>query len=331
MGQFGDMLGQQVAGATGGLISTGLGLLLEGHNDRRQLRQQRALTEIQEASNKRLSDYNAAQQLKMWHETNYSAQKEELEKAGLNPGLLYGLSGGGATTVGGGAQSASGGTAQGVSNESMQFQQLGIQMQLAKAQAAALEAKANLDNTTAKNIGEGGIDTEVKQTTINALTAGIDNTKAQTQLTNVQSKIAEIEKTIKESSSMDVIKQIDLTAQRLQQEVIQFQNNTEISNETKQAKIQQIKQEAANSVVNGLLMKANINVADASARQKIAQIAQNQQGLDQIKVEQQIHQVLMNAGARLMDKQAEYMLYNSIMQGVGTVIQGIGTIGKTMK
>ena len=44
----------------------------------------------------------------MWKDTNYSAQMEELKKAGLNPGLLYGMSGGGATTIGTGVKTTSG-------------------------------------------------------------------------------------------------------------------------------------------------------------------------------------------------------------------------------
>ena len=35
----------------------------------------------------------------MWRDTNYAAQKEEMKKAGLSPGMMYGMGGtGGATT-----------------------------------------------------------------------------------------------------------------------------------------------------------------------------------------------------------------------------------------
>src|SRR5690606_28292737 len=46
--------------------------------------------------------------MKTWRETNYAEQAKELDKAGLNPGLLYGMGGAGGGTV----ASGSGGSAQ---------------------------------------------------------------------------------------------------------------------------------------------------------------------------------------------------------------------------
>lgn len=96
-------LGMQAAS---GAIGTGLGLLLEKHEDRRQLKQQQALQNMQMQGNKEMTDYNTEAQRKkemqMWLDTNYTAQMQELEKAGLNPAMIYGMSGGGGTTVGGG-------------------------------------------------------------------------------------------------------------------------------------------------------------------------------------------------------------------------------------
>ncbi|AXH73227.1 MAG: DNA pilot protein [Microviridae sp.] len=86
--------------AIGTAINTGLGLMLEKHNDKRQIRQQGALQNLQIAGQKEMTDYNMSKQLQMWKDTNYKAQVEELEKAGLNPGLLYGMGGGGGTTTG---------------------------------------------------------------------------------------------------------------------------------------------------------------------------------------------------------------------------------------
>lgn len=51
-------------------------------------------------------------QFDMWNKTNYPAQLEMMKKAGLNPGLMYGLGGGGGTTTGSqGGGSAAGGQA----------------------------------------------------------------------------------------------------------------------------------------------------------------------------------------------------------------------------
>ena len=99
MPTFAAELGMQAASqAASGLIGTGMGLLLEGHNDRRQLRQQEKLQNLEIKGSKELTDYNAAKQLEMWKATNYPAQVEQMKLAGLNPALAYGMGGGGGVT-----------------------------------------------------------------------------------------------------------------------------------------------------------------------------------------------------------------------------------------
>ena len=46
-------------------------------------------------------------QMQMWEETNYAAQVEQLKKAGLSIGLMYGEGGAGGTTTGAGATGVS--------------------------------------------------------------------------------------------------------------------------------------------------------------------------------------------------------------------------------
>src|ERR1044072_4182703 len=98
-------LGQQVAGAG---VGTKLGLALENHNDQRQYEQQQRLQELQIQGQKDMADYNRNNQIKMWEATNYPAQVNQLKLAGLNPGLMYGMGGGGGTTVGNATGSVSG-------------------------------------------------------------------------------------------------------------------------------------------------------------------------------------------------------------------------------
>lgn len=47
-----------------------------------------------------LMDKAQSQQLDMWNKTNYSAQRQQMESAGLNPALMYGMGGGGGATTG---------------------------------------------------------------------------------------------------------------------------------------------------------------------------------------------------------------------------------------
>ena len=121
------LLENTTSGTVGGLISGGMGLILQGINDRRQLRQQEKLNRQQLAIDKEMTDYAHAKQLEMWEKTNYPAQMEMLKKAGLNPALLYGTSGGGGMTVGSGAASSRAATAPSGGNEMATA--MGLQLQ----------------------------------------------------------------------------------------------------------------------------------------------------------------------------------------------------------
>ena len=50
-------------------------------------------------------------QMQMWKDTNYAAQVEEMKKAGLSIGLMYGKGGAGGATTGAGATGVSAPTA----------------------------------------------------------------------------------------------------------------------------------------------------------------------------------------------------------------------------
>lgn len=80
-----------------------LGMALQKGQDRRQMEQQRQLQNLQMHGAKEMSEFEREQQMKMWNDTNYGAQKKHMIDAGLNPGLMYGMSGGGGTTTGGGS------------------------------------------------------------------------------------------------------------------------------------------------------------------------------------------------------------------------------------
>lgn len=311
MGKFIDTLQSEAGGAIGGLVSTGLGLLLEKHNDKRQIRQQQKLTDMQVAANKNLSDYNAEQQLKMWHNTNYGAQMKELKLAGLNPGLIYGLSGGGATTTGGGAQSASAGTAAAQSGEILGIMAMKNQNELTKAQIDNIKADTANKISENPNFGIKG-----------------KNIEADTALTKANTQIAEIQKTLAEGTMTDNMKIIDLTAKKLQQELFIIENQADISEETKQSQINEIKTNAVNAIINGALMKSNIQVNEQQIKKLANDITLNWAQWTQHQQWQEVNQVLMSSGAKLMDKQAEYILYNTIIQGVGTMLNGIGKLGK---
>lgn len=79
----------------------GLGSMIGGHqNERRDYRNRRNLTEYEYQLQRLLNQQGHDLQYDMWRKTNYPAQIQMLKAAGLNPGLMYGMSGGGGTTTG---------------------------------------------------------------------------------------------------------------------------------------------------------------------------------------------------------------------------------------
>lgn len=148
MGTIGE-LGMAAAGAA---TILGIG---QKKQDKRQINQQTKLQELQIKGQKELADYQQQQQMDMWHNTNYDAQKKEIEKAGLNPALLYGTSGGGGTTTGAGI---AGGVSGGDAANSAQTSQANIAMGMQLAQLELMKAQTEKTKAEADKIS--GIDTQ---------------------------------------------------------------------------------------------------------------------------------------------------------------------------
>lgn len=148
MGTFG--IGLATAG-----VNTGLNMLSEQIAYGRQ----KKLMGIQRQNQMQLNQQAKDLALQQWHDTNYEAQRAHMEKAGLNPGLMYGIGGGGGTT----ANAGSGGGASG-GNAPMQ-QQRGMdiagaaQLAMMQAQIENLKADTNLKNANASGADQKGEET----------------------------------------------------------------------------------------------------------------------------------------------------------------------------
>lgn len=140
--------------AAGALLGIGINAL----GRKSQEKQQKRLQEQQIKGAKEMSDYEKANQMDMWKKTNYGAQVAELNKAGLNPALLYGMGGGGGATTGGGSGAMpTGGVAESPSSGTKSI----MDMALMKAQTAVMESQARKNNVEADKTA--GVDTEEKQ------------------------------------------------------------------------------------------------------------------------------------------------------------------------
>lgn len=112
-----------------GLINDIKNLALGGMQQRMQLRGQK----------KALEQQNAAA-MDIWHKTNYGAQLQEIKKAGLSEGLIYGMGGAGGSLGGSSAMPStpSGGGGMGIMEAA--------QVRLLNAQAKKLEHEAQISH-----------------------------------------------------------------------------------------------------------------------------------------------------------------------------------------
>ena len=87
-------------------------------------------------SAKNLNEYNRQLAMQTWEETNFLEQRKQMEKAGLNIGMMYGGTQAGGTTQGGAAQMPDASPKPAGYEMAGMGLQLGLQAELQKAQNA---------------------------------------------------------------------------------------------------------------------------------------------------------------------------------------------------
>ena len=92
-----ETLGMNAAGAA---VDNTIGLIAGGIQGRRQMKWQGELMAKQLGIDKLKMEEQRKMQMQMWEDTNYAAQVEQLKKAGLSVGLMYGKGGAGGATTG---------------------------------------------------------------------------------------------------------------------------------------------------------------------------------------------------------------------------------------
>lgn len=223
-----------------GLLGTAFGLIggLAGQSmaQKKQFANEKELMGLQAKYNKEAAAYSQELQKEMWDYTNYENQIKHLKAAGLNPALLYGMSGGGGTTAGS-AQAAGvsnpGTTAVGMGLEAAQ---LFSNIRLTNAEASKAEAEAEKTS---------GIDTEF--------------TKAQTELATFNATLAnERGKLTREQ----VETQKQLTSKTMQEARL-LMTKADVAEETKETEIQTIAQNLDNMIWDGLLKTAQHELTEA--------------------------------------------------------------------
>lgn len=159
-----------VTGGIGSIISGGLGLLggLFKRKNNGLKNQQKLMQQAWEYEKEGMGlQYNYGQQaadaeykrnLQMWKDTNFGAQRGEMEDAGLSVGLMYGNGGGQAASTAGGTATQPNAPKTNPVEVALQQQSLGLQLKQIEAQNRLANAEATKTIAEANKIA--GVDTE---------------------------------------------------------------------------------------------------------------------------------------------------------------------------
>lgn len=251
------------AGVAAGAASNVLDIAFGGMKQKQQLKGQK----------KALEQQNAAQ-LDMWNKTNYEAQKEHMKAAGLNPGLLYGMSGGGGATTG--SASAMPDVAQGHGMD------IAGAAQLALIEAQKRNIEANTEKTKTETTKIGGVDTELAVVTI-------DQVRETTLKTRQEAKTEETKQALNGSlyelnrleydfnlRTMDTrVEATEKSTETIIQNLRVLHNAADISDATKQTQIRQITANLANSLVDLQVKKLGMEATTqgiAESKQRVTKM-----------------------------------------------------------
>lgn len=247
-----------VTGGIGSIVSGGLGLIgglfKKGNNslkDQQKLMQQAWEYEkegmgLQYNYGQQAADAEYKRNLQMWKDTNFGAQRAEMENAGLSVGLMYG-------NGGGSAASTAGGTATQPSAPKTNPVELALQQQAMGLQLKQIEAQNKLANAeTAKTLAEAN------------KIAGVD-TKGQ-ELSNkwqeIENRIQLSKESIAESNVTEAAANAKKAVELWKQEVL----NTEYLDKTQEERVTKLISEIAKIQKEGSLAESATDVNYHTAR-----------------------------------------------------------------
>lgn len=194
-------------GAASSIGGFGLGFIGMKRREKRNDARQRALMDHQQKGQMALNEHGQKLGIDTWKKTGVVGQMEQMQKAGVNPGLMYGQGGaGGATTNSGSGGSQAGGQAMEQRHMDVnvsQGLQVGANLALLKAQKENIEADTQLKREQAPESRERGIKGYLE----NAETRNMRSAPTDEKITSDRSAHYDQEGTIHSGSKTDSLNQ----------------------------------------------------------------------------------------------------------------------------
>lgn len=272
--QFGLGLAGNVANTAVGAI---MGQAFAGANDRRQIRQQQKLTDMQLNADQKMGEFNRQQQMRMWEDTNYSAQMGQLEKAGLNPGLIYGMGGGGGATAQSSPGQVHGANAPSGGGEQVAMAQTMAQMGLMRAQTENVNANTEKTKAETKNTPLQGDQIQMQT---DSLAQGIENQKAQWRLTTIDTELRQVQASVARQTILDQMQAIENEAKKGVQVIKQLQLENQLNEAQMGDKIEILKTNAIGALIENALKTEQITKTKEEVKQITQKILQDWTKLD---------------------------------------------------
>lgn len=261
------------------LAGQGMQMAATSVKNKKQFARTKELMDKQDSMQRSMAMFNNANQLQMWKDTGPQGQMKELQGAGLNAGLIYGMGGAGGQTA-----AASGGTGPSMGDASMENpgaglgsmgMMLGQQLALMGAQKENIEADTELKLADATK--KSGVDTEVGKTQVQNMLQGIESEKAKQRLTELQGDMQELQNKIVDMTAEDAMDEIRFNAKRVEQETNRLKLSNEITDRTKETVITRAKAELAGIGIMNLLNKQ----LRAESQQNVSESKTKQEGIRQ--------------------------------------------------
>lgn len=261
---------------------------------------ERKATKEQHNRTKELMDKSHGLQYDMWKKTNYGAQRQEMEEAGLNPGLMYGSAGAGGQAV---APSAPQGGKENIFDLGSQI----ASVRMTEAQTKLAEAQAKKTDVEAENLA--GVERDVKQ-------AQTGNLQADTRLKEIQQQADNLGLEFQDRTLDSRVQAIFSQGDKLLQEAQQLRNQTNISNATWQEEVKQIKQKTIQAMLDAEATKAGTDLDKA----KIKEVAANITYMAEATRLTGEGQVIAREN---MDKLTKAMLWSAGINATGQIINNV--------